>query len=212
MRRLVILLLTLSGMARAEGERAGEFDYYILSLSWSPNWCAREGTAKGAEQCGPDQDFGWTLHGLWPQNENGWPSYCPTSQRAPSRAETAAMADIMGSSGLAWHQWNKHGRCTGLSSQDYYAQSRAAYARITRPDAFRKLTQPIRLPARVVEDAFLAENPMLSGDMLTITCKADQIQEVRICLTPNLEPRRCGADTIRDCAQNRALMKPVRQP
>lgn len=209
MRSLIILMLMLAGTAQAEGERAGDFDYYVLSLSWSPNWCAREGNARRADQCDPGAGHGWTLHGLWPQYDRGWPSYCPTARRAPSRPDTAAMADIMGSGGLAWHQWNKHGRCTGLSSDDYYTLSREAYEAVTRPEAFRKFTGATRLPARVVEKAFLAANPDLEADMLTVTCKSDQIQEVRICLTPGLEPRRCGEDTIRDCTQSRALMVPI---
>ncbi len=126
--RWLLLWLIAAGSAVAEGERAGEFDYYVLSLSWSPTWCALEGDRRGSPQCDADSDFGWVLHGLWPQYENGWPSYCRTGHRNPSRAETAAMADIMGSGGSAWHQWNKHGRCSGLSPDDYFALAREAYA------------------------------------------------------------------------------------
>ena len=126
MMRMLLALLLVAGVARAEGEPAGEFDYYVLSLSWTPSWCAIEGDARESEQCDPGQGYGFTLHGLWPQYERGWPSYCPTSERAPSRAMTADMIDIMGSSGLAWHQWRKHGVCSGLSATDYYALSREA--------------------------------------------------------------------------------------
>ena len=146
MRVLVVLLMVLAAPALARGEKTGDFDYYVLALSWSPNWCAREGDARGAEQC--ETDLGWSLHGLWPQYERGWPSYCPTPERNPSRAMTGAMTDIMGSSGLAWHQWNKHGRCTGLSADDYYALSREAYGRVTRPALLRQLTKPCGCPQR----------------------------------------------------------------
>ncbi len=208
--RWVLVLLLMAGAARAEGDRAGEFDYYVLALSWSPNWCAREGDARGADQCAAHHDHGWTLHGLWPQYETGWPSFCSTAERPPSRSDTAAMADIMGSAGLAWHQWNKHGRCSGLSSGDYFQLSRLAYDRITRPEVFRRLERAVRLPASIVEEAFLEENPNLSPDMLTVTCKNDMIQEVRICLTRDLTPRECGADVRRDCTATRALFEPIR--
>ena len=209
MRFLFVLLLS-AGLARADGEAAGEFDYYVLSLSWSPTWCALEGDRRGSPQCDPARDFGWVLHGLWPQYEQGWPSFCSTLQRNPSRADTAAMADIMGTSGSAWHQWNKHGRCSGLSHQDYYALAREAYGRIVKPEIFRKLQTSIRLPASVVEDAFLEANPALSPDKITITCKSDRIQEARICLTRSLEPRDCGTDVVRDCRMSNALLEPVR--
>lgn len=209
MRALLIwLLLTLP--AWAKGDKAGEFDYYVLALSWSPNWCAIEGDAKKSDQCDPRHDHGWILHGLWPQYHQGWPSFCPSVERPPSRRMTSDMADIMGTSGLAWHQWRKHGVCTGLSAEDYFALSRQAYDAITRPAIFRKLDSPVRLPARVVEEAFLKANPNLNADGLTITCRAGHIQEARICLSRDLTPVPCGRDVIRDCTLSDALFAPVR--
>ncbi|MDJ0630516.1 MAG: ribonuclease T2 [Rhodobacter sp.] len=207
MRWLAALLLTAT-LARAEGEPPGAFDYYVLSLSWSPTFCALEGEARDNPQC--DRSLGWVLHGLWPQYEDGWPSYCRGGTRNPSRAETAAMADIMGSSGSAWHQWKKHGRCSGLSPEDYFALARVAFDRVTRPDILRKLDKPVRVPAAVIEEAFLQANPDWTADMLTITCKAARIQEARVCLTRSLEPRACGSDVIRDCAMQDALFDPIR--
>lgn len=211
--RLVLAAVIATGLAfgaAAKGEKSGVFDYYVLSLSWSPNWCALEGDARQSPQCDAAADFGWVLHGLWPQYHRGWPSYCPTVERAPSRAMTRDMADVMGTSGLAWHQWNKHGVCSGLSAADYYALSREAYGRIERPAVFRKLDRAVTLPASVVEDAFLAANPQLEPDMITITCKAGRIQEARICLSKTLEPVPCGRDVVRDCTATDALFAPIR--
>lgn len=201
--RFLLLFVMVAGLARADGERAGDFDYYILSLSWSPNWCALEGAAQGSAQC--DRDFGWILHGLWPQYRAGWPSWCRTAERDPSRGETAAMADIMGSAGLAWYQWQKHGRCSGLSSAAYFAAARAAFEAVKRPDILRNLTRDVSLPAALIEEAFLRDNPDWTADMLTITCKAGHVQEARLCLTSDLDPRVCGADVRRDCALADAL-------
>ena len=100
--RWLLMLVLMAGVARAEGERAGDFDYYVLALSWSPTYCALEGEARGNPQC--DRPLGWVLHGLWPPYEDGWPSYCRTSFREATRTQTAEMVDIMGSSGSAWHQ------------------------------------------------------------------------------------------------------------
>lgn len=202
--------LTGAPAARAAGERAGDFDYYVMALGWSSNWCATEGDARRDAQCDPGRGLTFTLHGLWPQFETGWPSYCHTNARDPSRRESAAMADIMGGAGLAWYQWKKHGRCAGLSAQDYYATMRRAYDRVTIPPVFRQLTRDITLPASVVEDAFIEANPGLTRDQITITCQNGMIQEVRMCLTRDLQPRRCGADTIRDCRLKDAVMEAVR--
>lgn len=196
------------GAGPVRADMAGDFDYYVLSLSWSPNWCALEGDRRQAPQC--DRDHGWTLHGLWPQNERGWPDYCNTPEPAPSRRITTGMEDIMGSSGLAWHQWKKHGTCSGLAAQDYFALSRVAYDRVNRPEVFRKLADPVRLPASVVEEAFLKDNPDLTPDMVTVTCQDGYVQEVRVCLTRSLEPRPCGHGTRQDCALEDALFTPLR--
>ncbi len=213
MRRLLIAAcLAAFGVsaARAEGEAAGAFDYYVLALSWSPNWCALTGDARSDDQCDPRHDHSFTLHGLWPQNETGYPSYCRTDARDPSRSDTASMADIMGSGGLAWHQWKKHGRCTGSSARDYFRTSRAAYAAVTVPPVFAALTRDVRLPASVVEQAFLEVNPGLSPGMITITCDAGYVQEARLCMTKDLAFRACAADVARDCTLDNAVMEAVR--
>ncbi len=208
--RLVLLLLIIAGAATAQSDRAGKFDYYVLALSWSPTWCAIEGDARNSPQCDASEDHGWIMHGLWPQYQRGFPSHCQSAERPPSRAMTADMADIMGSSGLAWYQWKKHGSCTGLSAPDYYDLSRKAYASVNRPEVFRKLSKPVRLPAKVVEDAFLKANPDWEPDMLTITCRDGRIQEARLCLSKELDPVPCGQDVVRDCRMSDALFDSVR--
>ncbi|MEY8842533.1 ribonuclease T, partial [Cribrihabitans sp. XS_ASV171] len=131
MRWFVLWVLTASA-TWAEGETTGEFDYWVMALSWSPNWCATEGDARGADQCDARHGHGWILHGLWPQYDRGWPSFCRSPHAPPSRAMTRAMEDIQANSGLAWHQWKKHDTCSGLDAADYYALSRLAYERVTR--------------------------------------------------------------------------------
>lgn len=205
---LILALIIATSADRLRAETPGDFDYYVLSLSWSPNWCALEGDARRSAQCARGAAHGWILHGLWPQYHRGYPSFCQSPQRPPSRGMTAAMADIMGTGGLAWHQWKKHGSCSGLSAADYYALSRQAYGTITRPPVFRALTRDVRLPASVVEDAFLEANPTLERDGITITCRDGHIQEARICLSKTLDPVPCGQDLVRDCRMKDALFTP----
>ncbi len=183
--------------------RAQGFDYYVLALSWSPSWCqsqAAEGDAP--EQCAPDRDLGFSLHGLWPQYaDGGWPENCRTEARDPARGVTAGMADIMGSAGLAWYQWKKHGRCTGLSAADYFDLSRRAYQSIALP-----AYPPGRRSAADVEQALLDANPGFQSDDIVVTCSDGQVREARICLTPELEPRACGPDVLRDACRSPAAL------
>lgn len=211
---LLLAFLTAGAMiaqgASAEQERAGDFDYYVLALSWNASWCMREGDARDAEQCDSQHDFGFTLHGLWPQYESGWPEYCRSTARDPARRESAAMADIMGSGGLAWHQWKKHGRCSGLSGPAYYALSRQAYESVARPKIFRRLPRDMALAPGVVEAAFIEANPGLTPDGVTITCRDGYLQEARICLDRDLTPRACAPDAARDCRAPSAQMPKMR--
>lgn len=212
MRSLVVsmVMACLALPAFAKGEKAGEFDYYVLALSWSPSWCEIEGDAKKSDQCHPRHDHGWILHGLWPQFHQGWPSYCRTPHGPPSKGMTADMADIMGTSGLAWYQWKKHGTCSGLDARGYYALSRRAYEAVNRPEIFRKLDKTVKLPASVVEEVFLKANPDWEPDMLTITCRDGFVQEARLCLSRDLTPVPCGRDVIKDCTRKDAVFPPIR--
>lgn len=202
-----LALFPAIGLAR---DTAGRFDYYVLSLSWSPGWCEATGNARNAEQCDPGRGLDFVVHGLWPQHERGWPEDCRSSFRDPSRRETATMADIMGSGGLAWHQWQKHGRCSGLSAADYFATTRAAAGAVTIPAVFDGLTRDIAVPPAVIEEAFIEANPDFTLDGVTVTCRGEALQEVRICLTRDLQPRDCAPDIRRDCSRGRVVMPQVR--
>lgn len=195
----VLLAVLAAGGARAEGERAGDFDYYVMALSWSASWCALEGDARDDPQCDAGRGVDFVLHGLWPQHEEGWPSFCRTVERDPPRSVTASVADLFGGAGAAFYQWKKHGRCSGLPAAGFYDLARQAKARVTVPQVFRGLSRDLRLEADVVEAAFLEANPALDPDGVVITCRQGRVQEVRICLTRDLEFRACGADVGRVC-------------
>jgi ribonuclease T2 len=62
----------------------------------------------------------------------------------------------------------------------------------------------------VVEEAFMRDNPQLLPDYITITCKQGYIQEARICLDQDLNPRLCGNDVVRDCTLDDAQFDPMR--
>ena len=196
-RRPTHVLAALALLAAAPS-RAEDFDYYLLALSWSPTWCAGDPDRRSSEQCDPARDLGFTLHGLWPQYDaGGWPQDCHSRERDATRGQTAAMADIMGTGGLAWYQWKKHGRCSGLSAGDYFDSARLAYTLLSLPEPRGAIT------AAELERDFIAANPGLDGDEVIVTCRGGQIQEVRICLTTGLEPRACSRDVLEDACRSR---------
>jgi ribonuclease T2 len=215
MRLPVLIALWILAAGTAAGQdrgpsRPGAFDYYLLALSWSPSWCALTGDDRADPQCDAGRGLGFTVHGLWPQHEMGYPSDCFTHHPDPSRAQTAAMADILGGAGLAFYEWRKHGRCSGLSAAEYFATLRRAHAGVTMPAVFDHISRDLQLDPQVIEDAFLEVNPGLTDAMMTVTCKADRIQELRLCLTRDLAPRDCAPDVARDCTLPSALLEAPR--
>lgn len=190
---LVLGLTQLFGGADETGDtkaaKSGQFDYYLLALSWSPSYCIKN---RQAEQCG--QGYRFVLHGLWPQYaKGGWPAHCVSRSR-PDRSDMRSMLDIMPDEDLFWHQWAKHGTCSGLKPVAYFAHARQAFEALGLP----VLENPQASP-RAIEHAFMAANPGLDADEVTVHCRSGRLHEVRICLSKDLKPRRCSHDTIKDC-------------
>ena len=219
MQRLTALLIALLPFFAAPAaaqhntqDRAGQFDSYLLALSWIPAYCAEDGDERDDPRCRDGAGLGWAVHGLWPQyDDGGWPEYCATTQRDPSRRETAEQTALFGTSGSAWHQWNKHGRCTGLSAANYYRLVQTALDRVTLPEVFGGITRELSVDPDVVEAAFIEANPALTPDRIVTSCPGGEMVELRICLSRSLEPVDCApALTRRECSRSSALFLPVR--
>lgn len=194
---LLAALLALSGCGEEAGvEHAAPFDFYVLSLSWSPSYCAAEGGDADPQQCAADRDLGFVVHGLWPQFEDGWPEYCDDDARNPSRTQIDAIDDLIPSNGLIRHQWRKHGTCTGLSIDDYFAATRRALEKLNLPDLGTR-----RVSAQDVRQAFIERNDGLPVDGLAVTCDSGFLREVRICMTAELDFRACPQVAERSCRQ-----------
>jgi len=187
------------------------FDYYVLALSWSPGYCAAEGEDANRQQCGSTRPHGFIVHGLWPQFERGYPSNCPTGRSLDvPNDEIRALYDIMPSAGLIRHQWRKHGTCSGLSREHYFATLRAAREAITVPSKYRRLDDYETVNPQTLEDAFLTANSGSDPAGIVVTCDKRFLREVRICMTKTLEFRTCPELERGACFRDRAIMPPVR--
>jgi ribonuclease T2 len=206
---MAALLLAPVGPTSASDE-AGVFDHYILALSWNSSWCLAEGDEEDRAQCDRGAGHAFTVHGLWPQHRRGWPEFCRSDERDPTRRQTAAMADIMGSGGLAWYQWRKHGRCSGLDGPAYLAATREAASRIIVPPGFERIDETVSLDPDIVERAFLEANEALDADGIVVTCRDGRLHEVRVCLDKSLSPIACTDQAGRVCRRSRIEIPPVR--
>ncbi len=184
---LMLLALPAAGQPReTRGAPVGAFDFYVLALSWSPGFCEAGGSAKGREQCEAGRELGFVVHGLWPQSEQGYPSYCEPGGRSAPRASLDEARGLFPDEGLARYQWRKHGSCSGLSPTDFFRAVRQARERVRVPDGLEKPVQDAKVLAYELERAFTETNPGLRPEMMAVECGRRVFQEIRICLTKDL--------------------------
>jgi ribonuclease T2 len=208
--------LAAAGTAFAQDRRQnapGEFDYYVLSLSWSPSFC-EEASERGNEgrsqaQCG-GRPFSFVVHGLWPQYERGFPEYCQRPSPRLDRNIMTSMLDEMPAPGLIYNEWDKHGTCSGLSPRAYFDTIRKARAAVKIPDEYLQLAEPKTVAPDAIEDAFIKANPGLSNSAIAVTCNRTRLSEVRICLNKDLQFRACEEIDRRGCRRDQVVMPPMR--
>jgi ribonuclease T2 len=216
---LALATLVLPGAASSasredKGAPAGDFDLYILALSWSPGFCASGGSGRDRDQCRIGSDLGFVVHGLWPQSERSYPTYCQPTGRSPLRSDLDQIRSVMPSPGLARYEWAKHGTCSGLPPARYFASMAEAYSQIQIPEAFRAPASDVEASALDIERAFADANRGLRPDMTAIGCGRGPgggpvLQEIRICLTRDLKGfRQCPAEVERDGCRARSIIVP----
>jgi ribonuclease T2 len=167
------------------------FDYYLLNLSWSPEFCYSHPTAA---ECASHSTF--VLHGLWPQNNDGtYPEDCSS---APGPADPSAFSDIYPDSGLLEHEWHTHGTCSGLNAGDFFATARTAVRSVVIPRKFQGLTSQTSMSPNEIMDLIMTDNPRIPRESLAVSCGHNFLTAVEICLDKSLRPIQCGP-TIRSC-------------
>jgi ribonuclease T2 len=192
----------------------GAFDYYVLSLSWSPSFCEdaqeRGNNSRGTQaQCG-GRPFSFVVHGLWPQYEHGFPEYCQHPSPRLARNIMTSMLDLMPAPGLIYSEWDKHGTCSGLGERAYFETVRKARAAIKIPDEYLQLSEEKTVAPAAIEDAFIKANPGLAADGIAVTCNSSRLSEVRICLSKDLQFRSCEEIDRRACRRDQVSMPPTR--
>jgi ribonuclease T2 len=207
-----LLALALAALPAAALAAAppGRFDFYVLALSWSPQYCAEHG-AEGANrmQCSSPQPI--VVHGLWLEDESGHhPLSCMPAARVPGRL-IDRMLPLMPNERLIQHEWASHGTCSGLSMDDYLRTVRQAFARIVVPDPMLRPHAALPSGTKRIKAMFRDANTGLAGDMMTVICdgQGEWVKEIRICLDRSLAFRPCGAGLKDSCAGGEARLRPA---
>lgn len=189
----------------------GQYDYYLLNLSWAPEFCstlhtltAEEQAARGSTEC--TTPHGFVLHGLWPQNFDG--SYPASCGSRPGPAQPEQYLDMTPDISLLKHEWAKHGTCTTLTPDAFFAAARRAYSSIAIPQAFKNATSPDMLPPETILGMFYAANPSFPRGSFALSCGHNYLTAIEACFSRDLQPIAC--QNIRTCHANEVKVQPAK--
>lgn len=205
MRALWLLAALWLAATAARADRAGDFDYYVLSLSWSPQYCAAKARPDDS-QC--QRPHAFVVHGLWPQHERGYPDRCGRGAYLDDSL-IQSLLPIMPSKPLIIHEWQKHGVCSGLSAQGYFETLTRAHHSVEIPARYQAAREYLSTDVAGIKAAFIAANPHLNARMISVQCSGQYLQEVRICMGRDLQTRNCGSD-LRDRCGRQVVLRPSR--
>jgi ribonuclease T2 len=215
----IVLIALMGALGLAAGaalaqdplhDEPGQFDFYVLSLSWSPSFCDAVGDrAQRQPQCA-DRRYSFVVHGLWPQYERGFPRSCQLPAPRLPHSIMTSMLDLMPAPQLIYHEWDEHGTCSGLAPAAYFDTVRKARAGVKIPPEYSDLTSALTVNPRDVSAAFIAVNAGLTADSMAIECDNRRLREVRLCLTRDLAFRECPNLARKTCRRDTVTMPPVR--
>ena len=210
---LIIASFGLTGAA-AKAPLPGQFDYYVLALSWSPSYCAGEAGQNDYQQCAPGRRFAFVVHGLWPQYAKGWPEFCRTRENWIAQDLIDGVMDVMPSKRLIIHEWKKHGSCSGLSQAAYFDKVEMLFRALRIPARYLSPQAPVTVtPAQLVTD-FVKTNAALTADMLSVQCGnargQARLSELRVCVNKAGSFIACGMNEARQCQAKSLVLLPVK--
>lgn len=211
---VILFVLCLALPAAARSNKSGDFDYFVLALSWSPTYCASPAGANDNSQCAPGRRFAFVVHGLWPQYDQGWPAFCDSGEEWVEESNIRGMLDIMPSRKLIIHQWKKHGTCAGVGQADYFLAVRRLFEKVRIPARYLSPTADIiTTPEQLVTD-FVKTNRDITSAMLSVQCGNSRdrarLSELRICLDRRGNFAACGSNETRSCRAKTLVMPRVR--
>ncbi len=199
--QLVALLFTLISYSATAADTAGTFDYYVLVLSWSPDFCATNPKAAKDPQCSVGSKYGFVLHGLWPQYETGYPHSCSAVQLSDA-AKT--QCDIFPSAKLCEHEWTKHGTCSGLDSTGYLSLSGKLKKSVVIPESYKMPEQTFRTTVAQLKADFVAKNAGFTTDSVAPYCSGSGrfLKEIFFCYDKAHQPRACSPEVLKSSAKS----------
>jgi ribonuclease T2 len=187
------------------------FDYYILSLSWAPEFCAHPSdvAADNRRECAAGQGVGFVVHGLWPEMNVGAGQESCTPAKPVAKSVIDLMLPYMLSPGLIQHEWSAHGTCTGLTPSAYFSTVLQARAAVQLPVQITSVEQAADESPTLIDEQFAGSNSAFPKGSFRALCRDGALSEVRVCFDKELSPQRCAA-TAGQCTASSITIKPPR--
>ncbi|BAY27719.1 ribonuclease T2 [Calothrix sp. NIES-2100] len=211
---LVITSFAIPNAVSAQNRgTTGQFDFYVLTLSWSPDYCAKNGD-RDPQQCKAGKKLGFVLHGLWPQYQKGYPANCST-EKLPLKVKQQ-FPGLFPSDQLYGHEWEKHGTCSGKTPQQYLALSKQLKNSVAIPTAYNRPSKPFRTTIQGLQNTFVNANPELNSNSIAPYCSGSGrfLQEVFFCYSKDGKPGICSEEILNmsrtSCGQSDFLVRNVR--
>jgi len=188
-----------SRRGRPEEQAApGEFDFYLLNLSWSPEFCATHGDSP---ECG--------------RNLALWCMVCGRRKTVATIRSIAAMPRTREPAGrhrhhptasLVEHEWQTHGTCSGLGVDEYFRAMHKAYAAVKIPANIGQGSDADGVTPDDLLTRFAAANPGYPAGSFALSCGNNRLTAVEICLSKDLRPEACQG--VRSCRANVVKVTP----
>jgi ribonuclease T2 len=195
---LAVLPFASSASAQDKGQ-PGHFDFYLMNLSWAPEFCSIQGTSP---ECAAHPGF--ILHGLWTQNNDGtYPVFC---SEEPAPANLAQNLDITPDLALLHHEWAKHGTCSGVGPQRFFAMEHHAFHALKIPPQFEHVDHEISLTPNAILDLFAQSNPDFPLGSILLSCGRNHLTAIEACFSKDLKPIACQG--LRSCRANSVTIEP----
>ncbi|KAI3461777.1 hypothetical protein Pfo_018440 [Paulownia fortunei] len=204
------------GEVLGKGGKQREFDYFKLSLQWPGTYCRRTRRCCSTNGCcrGSNAPTGFTIHGLWPDyNDGTWPACCTGKRFDVKELSTllgalnkywpslscGSSSNCHGGKGLFWeHEWEKHGTCSSSAVGDeynYFLTALNVYFKYNITEVLREAgyvasnseKYPLGGIVSAIQNVFHA-TPELE-------CSGDALQELHLCFYKDFKPRDCAVES-----------------
>jgi ribonuclease T2 len=186
------MLITSPGFAQQKGV-PGKFDFYLLDMPWGPEFCSIKDVSP---QCEPQRTF--VLHGLWAQNYDGtWPVFCSDKAGPKDIAKHLALTPDLQ---LLHHEWDKHGTCSAVGPQRFFAMEHEAFRKVKIPVELKSSERELSFSTDKLMNLFELANPGFPAGSFSLSCKDGKLISVEACFDKNLHAIQCRG--LHSCSES----------